>query len=690
MSDKSLKFTWVETYKEIVEYLKNKKNDQKSLINILKEIGINGFNDQDKGDKKIELSEIDPFTFFCYLNKYGPEKRIKFLQKLAKKLNFKNKPNDDSGLPSITPLNVWMFPFKYQRNNNEINTLWKLFGKACEDKIDDDLFGDVLKIQSVGKATLTSVLFYVNPDRFFPINGPVKPYLEDYFDIDCNFNTFTEYQAILDKLKGKTNKPFYEISFDAWDWKQQPTDLNYWIFQGNPNLFDFEKGLKEDLIDNWTVTTHKDKIKNGDKFIIWLTGKNAGCYALGEVTADPQMIEKSKDDHLWNKDPKKRLMAGIKITHNLIDRPILKANIIDLEALAGLKAGNQGTNFTLEKKEYLKFLELADSMNKKKYWLYAPGPGAKKWEEFYDAGIMCLDWVELGDLNQYKTKQDIADKLIEFDGTGSSKKNDAAANWDFKGTISIGDIIITKKGKTEYLGYGLVTSDYYYDDRRKDYKTCRKVNWQKKGVWKEEDGPIVLKTLTDITKYPDYVEKLIKLIGIEDDNKMYLPLNTIIYGPPGTGKTYRLKNEFFEKFTDEQSTQTKEEFCDELIQDISWWQTISVVMLDLKEAKVQEIFDHPLLQAKVRNSDNKTPKNTIWGWLQRHTKDDCPNVNFKKRDNPQFFNKDNKSTWTIDEEIAKAETPDFYEVLEKYQKFKPQIESKKRYVFTTFHQSFSY
>ena len=168
------------------------------------------------------------------------------------------------------------------------------------------------------------------------------------------------------------------------------------------------------------------------------------------------------------------------------------------------------------------------------------------------------------------------------------------------------------------------------------------------------------------------------------------PKGMLLYGPPGTGKTYRLKNEFFEKFTDEQSTQTKEEFCDELIQDISWWQTISVVMLDLKEAKVQEIFDHPLLQAKVRNSDNKTPKNTIWGWLQRHTKDDCPNVNFKKRDNPQFFNKDNKSTWTIDEEIAKAETPDFYEVLEKYQKFKPQIESKKRYVFTTFHQSFSY
>jgi len=238
-----------------------------------------------------------------------------------------------------------------------------------------------------------------------------------------------------------------------------------------------------------------------------------------------------------------------------------------------------------------------------------------------------------------------------------------------------------------------VTSEYYYDDSRKSYKTCRKVNWYKKGVWEEEDGPIVVKTLTDITKYPDYVEKLIKLIGIEKRPELpgtKLSLNTIIYGPPGTGKTHRLKNEFFEKFTDEKSIQTKKEFCAELVQDISWWQVISIVMLDLKKAKVQDIYGHSLLQAKANISETKTPKNTIWSMLQRHTKDDCPNVNFKNRDNPQFFEKDTQSTWTIDEEIAKIETPDFYEVLEQYQNFKPQTESKKRYVFTTFHQSFSY
>jgi len=166
--------------------------------------------------------------------------------------------------------------------------------------------------------------------------------------------------------------------------------------------------------------------------------------------------------------------------------------------------------------------------------------------------------------------------------------------------------------------------------------------------------------------------------------------NIILYGPPGTGKTYRLKNEFFEKFTDEQSTQTKEKFCEELIQDLAWWEIISIVMIDLKKAKVQDVFDHPLLQAKKRISANKTPKNTIWSWLQRHTKNDCPNVNFTKRDNPQFFWKDENSLWSVDEEIAKVETPDFFDVLEIYRSYKPETKTEKRYVFTTFHQSYSY
>jgi len=169
-----------------------------------------------------------------------------------------------------------------------------------------------------------------------------------------------------------------------------------------------------------------------------------------------------------------------------------------------------------------------------------------------------------------------------------------------------------------------------------------------------------------------------------------LSLNTILYGPPGTGKTYKLKNEYFAQFTDEHSTKTKEEFVFELVQNLSWWAVVSIIMLDLKKAKVQDIFDHPILKAKIHTTSNKHPKPAIWATLQSYTKTECPNVKYQRRIEPLYFWKDESSTWTIDEEIAKLETPDFYEILESYKSFVPQRQTEKRFVFTTFHQSFSY
>ena len=55
---------------------------------------------------------------------------------------------------------------------------------------------------------------------------------------------------------------------------------NYWIFQGNPKIFDVETALREKFLTDWTVSAHKDKIKIGDKVILWVTGEKAGCYAI--------------------------------------------------------------------------------------------------------------------------------------------------------------------------------------------------------------------------------------------------------------------------------------------------------------------------------------------------------------------------------------------------------------------------
>ena len=182
-----------------------------------------------------------------------------------------------------------------------------------------------------------------------------------------------------------------------------------------------------------------------------------------------------------------------------------------------------------------------------RFWMYAPGEGASQWDSFYREGVIGLGWDMLGDLTQYKTQNEIEKALQELKNTQERKWNDARANYEFCRVMKPGDIVIAKKGKTKYLGYGIVTSQYQFDDGRPEYKSTRSVDWKKRGEWEETQGTIGLKTLTDITKYLDYVERLGRLLGIEEveggnmmssDNPRDKGLCTILYGPPGTGKTY--------------------------------------------------------------------------------------------------------------------------------------------------------
>jgi len=190
--------------------------------------------------------------------------------------------------------------------------------------------------------------------------------------------------------------------------------------------------------------------------------------------------------------------------------------------------------------------EKSNRIYSKQYWLYSPGENAVMWDEFHKYGIMGIGWDDIGDLSQYKNRLEIKKALVDAYGGTGSKSNDVSANDDFINKIEIGDVIIVKKGRGELLGYGVVTSDYIFDKNRKSYQKTRLVDWKIKGSW-EVEFSLVLKTLTDITKYNSdhsaYAKYYEYLLGIMEDNHpkkktMEFPLNTIFYGPPGTGKTY--------------------------------------------------------------------------------------------------------------------------------------------------------
>lgn len=522
------KYSWVETHNELTQYLIKKENSQDELIELLKSVQISPFNDRSKpGDNDIQLEEIDPFTFYCYIYKYGPTRRLENLRQIAEKLNL-NIPKGEYGIPSAQAQRVWLFPYKYLRTNNEINRLWNLFNKAVANKITDEDFEDALDIKSIGKTKLTEALFYIQPEIFLPINAPIRPYLKEKLGIDPNFNTYTEYKEILEQVKLKNDLPFYELSYEAWKWNDSKGKINYWIFQGNPKSFDIETALREDILTDWTVSAHKDKIKVGDKVIIWVTGNKAGCYALAEVTAEPRIIGSSPDDHLWKVEDTNSLKAGIKITYNLVDEPLTKSEISALAKLGNLKVGSQGTNFYATKEEYkiiLKMIEQKNTFNivKKKISL-----------NIFDHYIDLLRKI----IAQLKIKRE--DKRIVYSVRSNNLSLTVGQRYCF--TVFSSDtrgnygVISTNKLAESSTSFGGTNPNPYYtyfQEFNPDNDT-----WE--SMIKAIEIELNRTKKSGFSSYSniEFEDYIFSVDPKPTTPLMKFPLNTIFYGPPGTGKTY--------------------------------------------------------------------------------------------------------------------------------------------------------
>lgn len=208
------------------------------------------------------------------------------------------------------------------------------------------------------------------------------------------------------------------------------------------------------------------------------------------------------------------------------------------------------------------------------YWIYSPGDGASYWDEFYGAGIMGIGWDQIGDLSIFNSKEEMKEAMKEKIDPSKPYKNAAHATWQFANEMKPGDIVFAKKGMHLIVGRGVVQSDYVFDPSRSHYKNVRKVNWTHKGEW-QHPGQAVMKTLTDITAYTDYVEKLNALFESETEDDVDEPVevdlkpydadmfleevfmdkarydtlvalvkkkkNVILQGAPGVGKTFAAK-----------------------------------------------------------------------------------------------------------------------------------------------------
>jgi len=196
---------------------------------------------------------------------------------------------------------------------------------------------------------------------------------------------------------------------------------------------------------------------------------------------------------------------------------------------------------------------------KKNHWVIACGINSNQWDNFKDNNLIAIGWDSLGDLSKFKSKQEIFEKLKdERSENDPDPRNDALCCYDFVNSMKVNDIVFVKKGTSKLVAYGKIIGDYKYDENLSEYRNIRSVEWI--NIKENDIDPITGKTLTNFNKYPDTVEKYLKLMA-NDNNKdlefnelkdtffseeffnniidtLKVKKNNIIQGPPRTRKTF--------------------------------------------------------------------------------------------------------------------------------------------------------
>ncbi|ARN76948.1 hypothetical protein BST97_02440 [Nonlabens spongiae] len=540
-------YNWTETHRELAEYLRDKREQTPLLLNVLEKAGVNVGTDQKEQGEKSPIEKIDPFTFFCYIYKYGEKKRLEVLQNIADQLDLTH-PEGERGIPSANAQKVWMFPYAYARTGNEFDILWELFDRVLNDKVDDQIFQKALAIKNVGKTKLTEVLFYVRPDRYFPINGPSKPYLKEVLGIDHQFETFEDYQKINEAINDKSKKSYPELSYEAWQFSSQMESLlgddAEILLQTlkkykQENVVDYFTLLDQfidevaiDARDNcFTFNVREGKIRLiAGQMVIWDLNhlkENKGFAIIannewGHVTYRYKnesfvMVTVSDVDQIDNS----QLDSAVYIAKSIQSKSE-KSGYRNKMNSAFAKAA-----FDKEYRQYI--YDQLDDQPKVDYWIFKIDP-----DEFDIAASLSGGHFRSWGVLAHENKINVGDKAIIW-----KKGKDA-------GCYALAEIItdIENSEQKEFENYYYKTEQNAENSDRVGLKVTHYFN----------DNPILKDDIKNHRVFKtlnlDSEEEILKSsqvqfeffenfkVPLSENHKMNIPLNQILYGPPGTGKTY--------------------------------------------------------------------------------------------------------------------------------------------------------
>ncbi len=106
--------------------------------------------------------------------------------------------------------------------------------------------------------------------------------------------------------------------------------MNYWIFQGNPKYYRLLDAIRDLDEIFWLVTRHTKDIQVGDGVLLWMSGQDAGVYAVAEVIEPPRLLETIPEPDYWlepNRFRKDKPHVKIRLIRKLLGQPLRRLEL---------------------------------------------------------------------------------------------------------------------------------------------------------------------------------------------------------------------------------------------------------------------------------------------------------------------------------------------------------------------------
>lgn len=563
-------FTWIPIHEETAKRLLEFKDRNQELVQILgrmHEAGLKAtpINDRGSDGSEFPLEEIDPFTFLGSFNRGVTDENRRALWKALKtEWNLEAPiPDDFDGIPLANSQNSWLMPFAKERSAGHVQLLWQFFEhimSATPETLDTDLMKQCLELHKVGFATLTMGMFWACPRKWISADAKNLGFSKTK-GLPEPSKTAEGYAAWLPKALSMVDGDIVRFSREAHLWATSDEKTRF----GPPfdKLFpDHEPDRVLDYFAKVLSVLRDDAENPGELLSMTLRKRGGGVlqirinfwwWAVATISVKPgrRRIEflvpfdhpesvryRNAEKEAGRKEPKafSQLIDGVSYglpdldEAEFFDRfdelwPSIKASLTALSRYCSGKRSPWLANhrreleaLCLDRDRRTEILEAGLSFYDKsdphptenrRYWLIAPGEGARKWEEWTEQNIAALGWDEIGDLNAFATRAEIQQALESAYLDDKSKEKSAHMLWNFSSVMKVGDVVFAKLGRTEVIGWGVVAGPLSFNPELEEHQNVVSVNWEEKKAIKRPDGKLLpIKTLTEITEDHELLEIL--------------------------------------------------------------------------------------------------------------------------------------------------------------------------------------